>query len=137
MLALVTVLAAFLAYYVNWIQQRHEFLNQSQATWDAGDTTIGGSSADPIKIMVRSSIVAGPYRRARRAPLLLWFFGETGYWVVNLLLDGPTKDNLTETDYQKINEAKRLFPESGIIGMHFSQDGEAWEKTFVEMHDGS
>jgi hypothetical protein len=130
----VTALAVFLAYQVNWIRQQHTFLDRSQAEWDVADTTIGEASGGPIKLKTNASLDVGPYNKDRRAPTPLWLFGEKGHWVVSLLLDGPTSPELKTTDNEKIHDASGLFPEAAIQGIHLpAGGGKLWDKLFVEI----
>jgi len=92
----VTVLAVFIGYHVNWIRQRHDFLKAETIAREAtGDYSSG------IEIP---------------APAVLRLFGETGWSGVFIVVDGPSARELTELDIQKLARARSLFPESVICG---------------------
>ena len=105
MLVTVTILAAFVAYHVNWIRERHRLLS------DANRAKL----AKRIPTSVFSS-------EAMRAPGLLWLFGESGWSVVTVVLDGPSDNELTEADLRRVATARHLFPEAEIDGIHFDPD---------------
>jgi len=106
MFVVVALAAAIVAYHVNWIRQRQEFLDHAFHEFPEGFEINGEKTVAPI--------MWGNNKRANcSAPFFLWLFGEEGHWAIHLRLDGPP-----EADRQKMDRAKQLFPESGIIGFH-------------------
>jgi hypothetical protein len=92
MLLLVTVVAAFLAYHVNWIRQRRDFLKLNNATALEHDFTREDPELwEPVS-----------------APGLLWLFGEEGQCGLRIVI----MDEAANADDR--DKAQRLFPEAII-----------------------
>ena len=105
MFVVVTVLAAFLAYHVNWIRQRHRLLAEEA---------------------LRHETARWPFEEeydGQRAPGLLWLFGERGLKSVELMIDGQEEGRLTERDLVRLDQAASLFPEADITGFHLDESG--------------
>lgn len=91
---MVTLAAVFVAYHVNWIQQRHEFLRSNpipEPLWGRGEGL---------------------------APGLLGMFGESEYhtvWVAVALSSERPVGVLSESDEREIRRAQRLFPEAEVL----------------------
>ncbi len=98
MFVLLTVFGCWLGYQVHWIRQRHEFLEIQQ------QARIGHP-----KVLHTTQSIPAP-----RAPATLAVFGETGYSVVYLWVDGRSREALTELDQDHVREARRLFPEAQV-----------------------
>jgi len=104
----VTVVGGWLGYELNWIHQRHQFLEAQHTkrvahrfSWDPNDD----------------------YRGDRTAPGLLRFLGESGYSWVDVWVDGRHSEELTATDLERAREARRLFPEAEIGLFNAWEDG--------------
>ena len=105
MVVVVTVLAAFLAYHVNWIRQSHEVLAKAAVVyidWDDGD--------DPSDAIEGPVFDPGP----RRAPWPLCLFGEQGYYGIQLAVEDRIRKPTPE-EVQKCKRAGRLFPEARFV----------------------
>lgn len=90
----VTVLACWLGYELNWIRQRHEV---------AAGATVSRSV---------SSRTGLPEKRT--APGLLWLFGEHGYVDVILRFPHRVGDELTPSEEAELQRAEKLFPEADV-----------------------
>jgi hypothetical protein len=101
MFVVVTVFAAYIGYYVNWIHQRHAFLAEEEEAREAA--SFGGDQ--PIQ--------------QSPPPSVLWLFGETGWEVVRVVVQGCDETKLTNDDIRRATLAKRLFPESQIYALHY------------------
>jgi len=97
MFVVVTLVAIFVTYHVNWIHQRH------QLSVD-GKHLVGTNVGNEV-----------------RAPGLLWLFGEPGYASVQVAVEGANLAALTDADLQAGFNARRLFPEADISAYHFLQ----------------
>lgn len=91
----VTLLACWLGYQLNWIRQRREFYARNEADMlrYCGSTMIGEQYGS--------------------APGLLWLFGESAKPLIVLHVEGESPEVLTPADLEKIRLARRLFPETG------------------------
>ena len=111
MFVVVTLVAAFLAYQLNWIWQRHRFLvfvdrndhNQVLGEW------------------IKPKTPGSP--KAPRAPWLLWLFGEPCQSQILVSIDNPDPAAAGEDAQERMKTAKRLFPESQILTMCLSPNG--------------
>jgi hypothetical protein len=93
MLVVVTAVAAFLAYHVNWIRSRHEMLNSGGIA--AGDGPSSTISFDPAP------------------PRMLGWFGEGAYGYIVVF---PADDDrqLTAAEQAKVRRVAQLFPEAAV-----------------------
>lgn len=91
------------AYQLDWIRQRRAFL----AHWKSWQPSAYYSEE------LHMPFCDDDYRPS--LPISLRMFGERGIWEVSIPLDGPTPDELTDTDRRRLKEAKRLFPESPFL----------------------
>lgn len=98
MLAVVTVVAVFVGYHVNWIRQRHALKGAKWIVMSPNDEAITGW---PVP----------------KAPGLLWLFGEEGVTQLTVEVDATTHDAVTDYDLRLVREARRLFPEAMQIGI--------------------
>ncbi len=107
----VTVLAVFIAYHVNWIHQRHEFIEV------APERSGYVASRDPYL----------PNGEPQRPPGLLWIFGETGYFEISLkfhwqqlepsvdgAMVGMSAPPLDDSDLAIVERCRWLFPEAQV-----------------------
>jgi len=95
MLLLVAAVAVFLAYHVNWIDQRHEFSERQyvklqRIRWDDDPPNLG------------------------ETPGVLWLFGEKGRESLSILVDAASWESLNDDDRNRASEARRLFPEARV-----------------------
>ncbi len=104
----VTVLASWLGYELNWVRQRHQLLNRPDVLhWD--QTTVVG-----VNLLVQL-----PKETPPRAPGLLWLFGETGIVELAWLIDESQFDESRSMDsYQEVQLARALFPEATLIEVY-------------------
>jgi hypothetical protein len=111
MFVLVTLVAAFLAYQLNWIRQRHRFLvfvdcnnhNQVLGEWIRPKTPANSKTL--------------------RAPRLLWLFGEPYQSQIVVSIDNADPAAAGEDAQERMQTAKRLFPEATINTMYLSPEG--------------
>jgi hypothetical protein len=91
----VTVACCWLAYQVNWIAQRHRFLESPAVCEFTGAVMLGG-----------------------RAPGALWLLGEPGVKGVSVAIAGEGRaadvDRHDWEAHETVREARRLFPEAGV-----------------------
>ena len=88
------VIAAFVAYNLNWIRQRHEM-------------TFAGRITSPGYFVVGSD--------EGNAPGMLWVFGERGYDRMRVAFrDYPDEENLTPEQRLKLKRIRELYPEADI-----------------------
>jgi hypothetical protein len=102
--AFVTLLAIFIAYHVNWIRQRHAILHNAAHI----------DEVSPAGWLVTSHAPGPPVK----APGLLRFFGEKGYWGIDLKTWGHHDGEPFKTKEERRKEAeyvKRLFPEATYV----------------------
>jgi hypothetical protein len=107
LLLLVAILAAFLAYHLQWIRSRQQRVN------------------DPKLLFVvenRQSFV--------RAPGLLWLFGEQGWALIEVEVEGPTLAQLSDADLRKGRDVRRLFPEAEIRARHIVEHNDRFTRTW-------
>lgn len=105
-----TIFAAFMAYQINWIHQRRQFLAEQDRKytaryypWVLDDAEVDESS--------------------RLAPGILWLFGERGLGELQVMVDAPDSDHLSQADVALFRRAKRLFPEADVSicnAVHYS-----------------
>ena len=101
----VTVLACWMAYEVNWIRQRHVFLDEQERL---------------SRMHEWPATVPGPKGLgAVRAPGLLWLFGEPGIGAYYVLITVNQLDEFGDQfdweSHQTMRKAKRLFPETNCL----------------------
>lgn len=111
MFLLVMVLAAFMAYHVNWIRDRQAVLNQASAVSKAPRPPHFGTMGS-----WPSSTLPEPEPQPK-APGLLWFFGEEGTAAITLEFTsqiGYSPDDLGDNDRKELDRVKRLFPEAKV-----------------------
>lgn len=116
----VTLLAIFIAYHVNWIRQRREAINQP-----LGDG-LYIRSIDPDDLpddLFLPPAAPHPYPgasspwRPPRGPGLLWLFGERGYPDIRIEI-GPPVDydrEMPRAEELAVERIRELFPEA-VIG---------------------
>ena len=117
MLLLVTVFAAFLAYHVNWISQRHEVLVQNQCD----SASIAKARADQSALLARLGATPLAPDPVPNAPGMLWLFGEQGQYKVTLQFKSNVvyaPDNLGDGEEEVVDRVKRLFPEAIVKWVH-------------------
>jgi hypothetical protein len=112
MFLVVTVVAAFLAYHVNWIRERHALVNA------AGDskTIYSFDVMDPFAPDLPST--------PEKAPGLLGLFGEHGYHNVEIIFsrvltgDSGISNNrdLMPSELAEVRRVQVLFPEAEVRG---------------------
>ena len=88
-----TLLAAFLAYHINWIRERHELVGSESVA--AGD---------------------GPYHKLGKEPVapgLLWLFGEGAYEYI-VVFPSHAGGRLTANEKAEVEHVVRLFPEAKV-----------------------
>jgi hypothetical protein len=98
----VTVVAVFLAYHINWIRQRHDLLRAQSMLGAEHD--YARSSTEPWS--------------AVNAPGLLWLFGERGQYRIRFIIIDNTADPSEE-----LRAAQRLFPETKFQCLRPSGNG--------------
>jgi hypothetical protein len=49
---------------------------------------------------------------------MLWVFGEGGWSRLCVLVEAVTVDELTDHDWDRVTEARSLFPEAKVITVH-------------------
>lgn len=107
---LVTLLACWLAYQVNWIRQRHMLLDQQKVLAEEWDRR-------HQKQWAYATLTVN----APTAPGLLWLFGEEGFGEIPLILvekdPGHPVDEASE-----MRTASRLFPEATLIDVKVIRD---------------
>ncbi|HEY1600487.1 MAG TPA: hypothetical protein VGG64_12850 [Pirellulales bacterium] len=106
MSVVVTVVATFLAYHVNWIRQRHAFLTEE------GDRF----ARIPVEEFALASAFISPQRMP--APGMLWLFSEDGLEYLSVIVEAASRTELTSEDLNRQALATRLFPEAEI-GFYF------------------
>jgi hypothetical protein len=97
----VTVLAVFLAYPVNRMRERHQFLAEEEARLSLNATEL-----------IHNSLLDSPKTPLPSAPRLLRLLGEPGHSHVNIQVDSI--ENSTDRDIERAKRAKLLFPEASI-----------------------
>jgi len=102
----VTVLAVFIAYHVNWIRQRNEFIARERAAAEAREVPVAFDGP-------------GDETRHPPPPVFLRAFLVQGYSVMFVIAEGSTEAALTADDWERLREARRLFPEAGIVAVHY------------------
>ena len=107
---LVTVVACWLGYEVNWIHRRHQFLRHqdtvSHAIWAA--SIHRDTSVPRVDILSPVSETAG----------LLWLFGEEDVTAMDVCVvvdDDDVDLTCPIEDYAEVARARRLFPETQIL----------------------
>lgn len=106
----VTVVCCWLGYHLNWIAQRHAFL--------ADETLVRERHPDPAHASMSAGIAWRDPQAPRRAPGMLWIFGEGGWTSFGVLVQSRSVDDLTDHDWDRISDARSLFPESEVIAVH-------------------
>ncbi len=112
LMIVVTILAVFLGYPINWMRQRHNFLIQ----------------VDRSGSFYRRGPVVGPVTaqsKPAEAPLLLRVFGERGQERIVVSINDAAKEGLNEDSQELLNSAKRLFPEAELLTVYVSLQGQA------------
>jgi hypothetical protein len=111
MFLLLTFVAAPLAYHLHWIRQRHQFLvfvdrnNHNQVLGEWVNPAIPRNSKTP------------------RAPWLLWLFGEPHQSQIVVSIDNPDPAAAGEEAQERMQTAKRLFPEATINTLYMDPNG--------------
>jgi hypothetical protein len=119
MLLLVTVVATFLAYHVNWIRQRRHFIAQEKESAQVRSVPVSYDS-DPSQT---------------RAPGFLWMLGEPGHWAMLVIAEGESEATLTSHDYERLRIAKQLFPEAKITAVHHVEHADGSSVTSLSDSD--
>jgi hypothetical protein len=112
LLLLITVFAAFLAYHVNWIRERHAIVN---------------SASDP-KVLSYSFDPQDPFGDVapRSAPGLLGLFSEEGYHDIVIFfpfgVNGDSRrrhnrEQLTPAELAEVRRVQLIFPEAAVRGV--------------------
>jgi len=104
---LVAVLAAFLAYHLQWIRSRQQRINDPGLLFVAEDP----------------SVVVG-------APGMLWMFGEPGRALIEVEVQGPSLAELSDADLQKGRDLRRLFPEAEIRARHIVEHNDSFTRSW-------
>ena len=89
-----------MGYQLNWIRQRHAFLAEHAAIFDAR----GWEHLNTPEIDFCDS------------PGLLWVFGEKGR--VHVYVDTGPEGPLTASDIERIALVRRLFPETELVAVN-------------------
>lgn len=106
LMIVVTILATFLGYHVNWIRQRHKFLVEVDRSADGRYFPLARS-------------------RPTQAPGLLWLFGERPCDCVTVSINDTANEGLNGDSQHLLKRAKRLFPEAALSTMYVSPQGKA------------
>ena len=103
--ALICVLLAWVVYQLNWIRQRHAFIDGERRIRQRRGAAVGIAYTYPGK-------------QAVRAPLQIWAFGEDGVSDVCVLADEIDTQQVTDHDRNRLRQARRLFPEAEVMLAH-------------------
>jgi hypothetical protein len=104
---IVAVLAAFLAYHLQWSRSRQQRINDPGLLFVAEDP--------PLVV---------------RAPGLLWLFGEPGSALIEVEVEGPSLAKLSDADLQKGRDVRRLFPEAEIRARHIVEHNDRFTRSW-------
>ncbi len=105
-----TVVAVWCGYQVNWIRLRQQFIAEQDAKFcDHFVAEDGGPH-------VQSHLYSNP-------PSTLALFRENGYSFVEVLVEGQNAEELSDQDYATMRRAERLFPEAEIYFTAVWRDG--------------
>jgi hypothetical protein len=100
----VTVVGCWLGYELNWIRERHEFVNEQEGLRRAKDWR--GEESGP--------------RASANAPDLLWLFGEQGIGAFGVLIAVDRLDQFDDgfdwQSHETMRTARHLFPEATVVG---------------------
>jgi hypothetical protein len=96
MFVVVTVLAIWLGYHINWARQRRDALSSGRFT---GDRVLATGMAPALPKMVT-------------APGLLWLLGEPGYVSIVMAVPERVPLKLTAAEQSEFDRVARLFPEA-------------------------
>ncbi|HEY2840643.1 MAG TPA: hypothetical protein VGJ26_15915 [Pirellulales bacterium] len=113
----VTLVAAFVAYHVNWIRQRHAVMEGRFADevyvqpWDFSQEILDELFDDLTWTPKPAQKFKPP-----PGPGLLWLFSERGYPKLDVNFGPPLwhERELTSAELLKVEQIQRLFPESKI-----------------------
>lgn len=109
----VTVLACWLGYELNWIRQRHELLARPDVFHLRDSPSFG------VNLLVQPSV------KTQRAPGLLWMLGESGVRSLDLPI---AAERFHASDcpecQEKVDHAKSLFPEATYVEVYSPPDDE-------------
>jgi hypothetical protein len=97
-----TTFACWLAYELNWIRQRHAFIDGEDRRRIQGD-----------RYMIACTRIPG--EGAPFASSLLWVLGESAHSGVVVWADAVSFDHLSENDQQRVDRVRSLFPEASKI----------------------
>ena len=93
---------------LDWIEKRHKVASENLAMIVAYKTGMVGTPS-PMKPVT--------------APAALWLFGEKGYDRLELVVVVDSYDDLPPVySFEKLHEARRLFPEADIGGIMITSD---------------
>ena len=103
--------AAFVAYHVNWIRERHAIINN---TWAEETRALSMDYRDNLDSCMGEALPSPP------APGLLWLFDELGYGQILVWFGKLSPDRgrqLTPEELSSLKQIERLFPEAKVVGM--------------------
>ena len=99
---IVTLVALWLGYELNWIRERRKFLNAPGVFESTSIDTLGPNFVIP------PPLVPPP-----RAPGMLRLFGERGVVAIEIPIERQLFDESLSSDcYKEVQRARRLFPEA-------------------------
>jgi hypothetical protein len=113
----VTVGCVWIGYSLNWIRQRHEFLDHEVALRHKlpfQDHPNGNRYTPNIRTCAYGSETV--------APSMLWAFGGQGYEEMWVLAKSDDVQELTDDDRRRARLARRLFPEAIVMVAHPQPD---------------
>ena len=106
----VTLFGCWLGYELNWLRQRRSFIADEVSVRERHPTH------DTWSATITLSAARG--KTPPRAPGMLWAFGEGGLTTVCVLAEGIDEQQLTDRDWQRVRQARRLFPEATVHTVH-------------------
>ena len=101
MFVVVTVVCVWLGYHLNWIRQRHDFLE-------------GDVQAISLKVIdIERSPGPNFFSRTQaKPPFPLGLFGQRGYYGIRIRVSKLPSES--EADWSQVQLAKNLFPEAVV-----------------------
>lgn len=111
MLIAVTLFGGWLGYELHWIRQRHAFIAAEALVRERLPT-------NGVRVAVTSSDFMPLPAMTHHAPAMLWLFGEDGFTHIFILADAMTVQELTDYDRDRVQQARRLFPEATVKTVH-------------------
>jgi hypothetical protein len=104
----VTVLGCWLGYELNWVRERRLFIADEISARQRHPTSY---TWDAIVMNVRKTPTP-------KAPGRLWAFGEAGHPNICVLIEAESVEHLTNRDQDRVQKARKLFPEASISMVH-------------------